>query len=158
MKKFFILKQGERQGPFTIDELMSQEIKRDTLVFCTDMSDWTRADEVDLLKELISELPPEMPKTSPSKEEKLPPPMPKTWLIESIISTIFLCLPLGIIGIVFSNKVENYYYHKRYDEAAKASQNAKILFLISFIPLVILIAIFACGFFSVFLLALQGEL
>lgn len=32
---------------------------------------------------------------------------PKNWLIESILVTIFCCLPFGIVGIINASKVES---------------------------------------------------
>ena len=39
-----------------------------------------------------------------------PPPSstpPKNWLVESILVTIFCCLPFGIAGIVFASQVNS---------------------------------------------------
>lgn len=35
---------------------------------------------------------------------------PKSWLLESILVTVFCCLPLGIVGIVNATKVESRFY------------------------------------------------
>lgn len=39
----------------------------------------------------------------------VPPPgtPPKNWLVESILATIFCCLPFGIAGIVFASQVNS---------------------------------------------------
>lgn len=50
---------------------------------------------------------------------------PKTWLVESILATIFCCLPLGIVGIVNASKVSSLYEQGLYDEALNASNEAK---------------------------------
>lgn len=34
---------------------------------------------------------------------------PKTWMAESILVTVFCCLPFGIAGIVFASKVSSLY-------------------------------------------------
>lgn len=52
------------------------------------------------------------------------PPQPKTWLAESILATLFCCLPFGIVGIVFASKVSSLYASERYDEAEQASADA----------------------------------
>ncbi len=52
------------------------------------------------------------------------PPQPKTWLAESILATLFCCLPLGIVGIVYSSKVTSLYASGHYDEAEAASAEA----------------------------------
>lgn len=50
---------------------------------------------------------------------------PKTWLAESILVTLFCCLPFGIVGIVNASNVESKYYYGDYLGAHKASENAK---------------------------------
>ncbi len=49
---------------------------------------------------------------------------PKTWMAESILVTIFCCLPFGIAGIVFAAKVSSLYAAGKYEEAETASKNA----------------------------------
>lgn len=49
---------------------------------------------------------------------------PKTWMAESILVTIFRCLPFGIAGIVFAAKVSSLYAAGKYEEAEAASKNA----------------------------------
>ena len=51
-------------------------------------------------------------------------PCPKTWMAESILVTIFCCLPFGIAGIVFAAKVSSLYAAGQYEEAGEASNNA----------------------------------
>ena len=51
-------------------------------------------------------------------------PCPKTWMTESILVTIFCCLPFGIAGIVFAAKVSSLYAAGQYEEAVEASNNA----------------------------------
>lgn len=55
-----------------------------------------------------------------------PPQMPpKTWLVESILVTILCCLPFGIVGIVQASRVESAFYANRFEEAERASREAK---------------------------------
>lgn len=53
------------------------------------------------------------------------PVRPKTWLVESILITILCCLPFGIVGIINAAKVNSLYDQTLYDQAARASANAK---------------------------------
>lgn len=57
---------------------------------------------------------------------------PKTWLAESILVTIFCCLPFGIVGIVNAAKVSSLYALGNYEQAQMASASAKKWTLISF--------------------------
>jgi len=50
---------------------------------------------------------------------------PKNYLIESILVTIFCCLPFGIVGIVFSAQVNAKFEAGDYEGALKASKEAK---------------------------------
>ncbi len=58
---------------------------------------------------------------------------PKNWLVESILATIFCCLPFGIAGIVFAVQVNSKYQAGDYAGALQASKDAgkwtKIAFL-----------------------------
>jgi len=57
---------------------------------------------------------------------------PKTWLAESILATIFCCLPFGAVGIVYAAKVSGLFAQQQYEEAQKASSKAKTWTTISF--------------------------
>ena len=50
---------------------------------------------------------------------------PKNYLIESILVTIFCCLPFGIVGIVFAAQVNAKYDAGDYEGAVKTSKEAK---------------------------------
>ncbi|MFD2825839.1 CD225/dispanin family protein [Leeuwenhoekiella polynyae] len=50
---------------------------------------------------------------------------PKTWLVESILSTVLCCLPFGIAGIVNAAKVESRFYAGDIEGAERASKEAK---------------------------------
>jgi hypothetical protein len=55
---------------------------------------------------------------------QMPPPRPKNWLVESILVTIFCCLPFGIAGIVYSSSVNSKYDVGDYAGALYSSQQA----------------------------------
>ncbi len=77
---------------------------------------------------------------------------PKTWLVESILVTIFCCLPFGIVGIVNASKVSALYAQGKYAEAEIRSANAKkwvkIAFIIGIIWLLVSIIGNAIYYFS----------
>lgn len=50
---------------------------------------------------------------------------PKSWLVESILVTLFCCLPFGIAGIVNASKVESRFFAGDIEGANNASQSAK---------------------------------
>jgi hypothetical protein len=55
---------------------------------------------------------------------QFPTPRPKNWLVESILVTLFCCLPFGIAGIVNSASVNSRYDAGDYAGALAASQAA----------------------------------
>ncbi len=54
-----------------------------------------------------------------------PGPMPDNYLVWAILTTIFCCLPLGIVSIVFASQVSSKYAAGDYAGALDASENAK---------------------------------
>ena len=49
---------------------------------------------------------------------------PKTWMLESILVTIFCCLPFGIAGIVYAAKVSSLFEVGKIEAAEAASKSA----------------------------------
>lgn len=84
-------------------------------------------------------------------------PCPETWLAESILSTIFCCVPFGIVGIVYAAQVSSNYHAGRYEEAERASKNAgkwtKISFFCGLAFYLIYILIYAIAGVSILSLA-----
>jgi len=59
------------------------------------------------------------------------PTRPNNYLALAIISTIICCLPAGVVSIIYSTKVNGLYEDGQYEEAKKASKNAKTWGMIS---------------------------
>lgn len=84
-------------------------------------------------------------------QQSIPPTAsPKNWLVESILVTIFCCLPFGIAGIVFASQVNAKWASGDYDGALKSSREAgkwtKVGFFIGIAGIVLyIIGIFAFG-------------
>ena len=53
------------------------------------------------------------------------PLKPDNYLVWAILSTILCCLPLGIVSIVYSTKVDSLYFNGQYEEAAAKAKSAK---------------------------------
>ena len=53
------------------------------------------------------------------------PPKPDNYLVWAILSTLFCCLPFGIVSIVYASKVDSLYSSQDYFGAKDASDNAK---------------------------------
>ena len=73
---------------------------------------------------------------------------PKTWMAESILVTLFCCLPFGIIGIVKASNVTSLYATGNVEAAMVASADAKKWTTIGFVcglVGVLFYIIYACG-------------
>lgn len=110
---YYIAKNNEKDGPYTETELSAQHITGDTLVWAEGMENWQEARTIPALAPYIVEPQPEIPL------------QPKSYLVESILVTIFCCLPFGIVGIVKAASVGEKYNAGNYAEAEIASQDAK---------------------------------
>ncbi len=85
-------------------------------------------------------------------------PKPPNYLALAIISTILCCLPLGIVSIVFSTQVNSKYAEGDYEGAEKASQNAKLFWILAaVVGLVVGILYFAFIGAAVFEMIQSGE-
>lgn len=77
---------------------------------------------------------------------------PKTWMAESILVTVFCCLPFGIAGIVFASKVSSLYAAGYYEAALQASKDAgkwtKIGFIVGLVVIVLYLLVYGAAFFS----------
>ncbi|MBO4870639.1 MAG: CD225/dispanin family protein [Muribaculaceae bacterium] len=52
-------------------------------------------------------------------------PMPDTHMVGAILTTLFCCLPLGIVAIIKASQVSNNYNQGNYNAAVQASNEAK---------------------------------
>lgn len=74
-------------------------------------------------------------------------------MAESVLVTIFCCLPFGIVGIVNASKVSSLFAQGKYDEALFASENAgkwtKIGFFVGLAVIVIYILIYSVALIGI---------
>ncbi|QNH62490.1 CD225/dispanin family protein [Hymenobacter sediminicola] len=66
----------------------------------------------------------EQPYASPTGVPPVGGPPPKNWLVESILVTIFCCLPFGIVAIINAANVNSRLSVGDYAGAQEASRNA----------------------------------
>jgi len=141
-------------GPFSLEELKAQNITRDTPVWCHPMPKWKAAGELPELEELFGEVPPDLNNVEHKQERKQEnyntrPPLPKTWLVESILATLFCCLPFGLIGIIYAAKVESSYSRGDFQTAERSSREAgkwtRVSFFLGFAFYLVLLILTATG-------------
>ena len=56
---------------------------------------------------------------------------PSNYLVWAILTTIFCCLPFGIVAIVYSGKVNGRWYAGRQEDAYDAARKARMWTIIS---------------------------
>jgi len=61
MKKYYIVKNGEKVGPYSITELQDLDINRKTLVWCNGLDNWVNAENLQELSEFLNDVPPPIP-------------------------------------------------------------------------------------------------
>ena len=71
---------------------------------------------------------------------------PKTWLVESILVTLFCCLPFGIVGIVNAAKVNSLYASGNIEAAQQASATAAKWTKLGFIVGIVVIIVYAISY------------
>ena len=77
----------------------------------------------------------------PNYAEGQRPPKPDNYLVWAILSTIFCCLPLGIVSIVYSSKVDGQYNAGDYNGAQDYANKAKKFAMWAAISWVIIVII-----------------
>jgi len=75
---------------------------------------------------------------------------PDNYLVWAILTTVFCCLPLGIVSIMYSTKVSGLWSQGRYAEAQAAADNAKKWAIISAIVGAVVGVIVVILFFFMF--------
>ena len=156
-KEYYYLKNGMKQGPFTLDALKKEPINPDTQVYHSEALDFAPARTFPELQSFFAEdrgttvdesnYNRREPNYNTSASTPSPqtafeaagngassstynpnmqrPPMPENYLVWAILSTIFCCIPLGIVSIIHSTKVSSAYAAGDYEGALKASKDAK---------------------------------
>jgi len=150
MKKYYYTDGRVRYGPYSFDELKEQNISRHTLIWYEGLDNWVKAGDSEDFKDFFSKIPPpigNIQTENKNQDQKQAPP--KSWLTESILVTIFCCLPFGIPGIVNAAKVESRFTAGNYTGAQRASNEAKKWTQLSFwLGIIVIILYVIFGVFS----------
>lgn len=132
--EYYISENGQRVGPIQEAELSAHGVTVNTLVWCAGMETWKPAGQIPALAYLFGAqqsqpqppvqpvYPQAQPQYAPGQQQA--PSQPKNWLVESILVTLFCCLPFGIVGIIKASNVNTLYAAGNYDLAEQASQDA----------------------------------
>lgn len=130
MKEYYYLDAEQQQkGPIDPSDFMRLGITKNTLLWKNGMAGWQAAGMIPELALYFQAAPP----PPPAAERIVPPQVtpqptlqkPDSLLIWSILCTVLCCLPLGIVAIVYSTKVDSLWAQGAYEEAEQAARTAK---------------------------------
>ena len=148
MSTYFYIDAQQRQcGPIPPTQFAAYGITPTTYVWTAGMAQWQLAGT-------IIELQPYFSKSQLFNAVGIRPSRPDSNLVWAILSTILFCLPLGLVGVYYSMKVDPLYLQGKYEEAqamAKKSLNWSIAGCITGIVLAVIYAIL-----SIFLMPIIG--
>ena len=94
MATYYILKQGHKKGPYSLQELKKENIQPTTHIWTLGMDDWREAQEIAELSDLLQEIPPPVP------------PMPYSFLVPSILGD--LCKTQQERNLVYCRKISSF--------------------------------------------------
>ena len=138
MSNYFYIDAQQRQcGPIPPTQFAAYGITPTTYVWTAGMAQWQKAGT-------IIELQPYFSQRLLFNAVGIRPSRPDNNLVWAILSTILFCLPLGLVGVYYSMKVDTLYLQGKYEEAqamAKKSMNWSIAGCITGIVLAIIYAI-----------------
>ncbi len=154
---YWIMLNGVRIGPLSLDDARRLPINSDTPVWRTGLPDWCPAEALPEFEGMFADaqqqaadIPPVSDRqrsayhsyyarTNPRPAAPEPeqtssiPPKPDTYLVWSIIVTLLCCLIPGIVAIYYATKVSSRYYAGDYEGARKASSAASIWIMVAIV-------------------------
>ncbi|MDD5870478.1 MAG: CD225/dispanin family protein [Bacteroidales bacterium] len=167
MKEYFYIDvNGNQVGPRQLSDLIGV-INLDTMVWTTDLTDWVPARNVAELADALNAYQTQQnanqqqqmnqqqpPYQQPYQRRPAPGPKPDNYLVLSIISVFFCCLPLSIAAIIYAIKVDEHWSKGEYESAYDASGKAKKLLIWSAIATAALTILCIVFYIFVFVLAI----
>lgn len=154
---YWIMLNGVRIGPVSLDDARRLPLKYDTPVWRTGLPDWCPAEALPEFAGMFTDhqqpavdIPPvpgqpqsgyrsyysqaaPRPASPVSDRPSSVPPKPDTYLAWSIIVTLLCCLIPGIVAIFYATKVSSRYYSGDYEGARKASSAAAIWIMVAIV-------------------------
>lgn len=156
---YWLMINGQRLGPLTIDEIKNIDIRPETPVWHDGLSDWIEVRNVPELMAVATarqqqyqqpyqqtyqqpvypqhyqQQPCQMPYVQNGNQPPYMAPdqgkCPNNYLVWAILATILCCVPFGIVAIVYSSKVQNDWNMGQYDKARSDSNKAQIWIIAS---------------------------
>ena len=167
--EYYIVLNGVKEGPFTLEELKLKGVRETTLVWSSGLPDWVQANTLPEVMETITPNPvpqpipaasqaysqPAQPRQEAYETQQPIPPMPEDYVQKNIIAAIIGFLCCGLIGAIFAvlgfisgNEVKKLYVLGQYEMAANKAADAKQWFKIS-----IIVDLVCAGLFLIYIFA-----
>ena len=150
MQKYHYTDGVNSYGPLSIFELKAKGITGDTYIWTEGMPNWVLAKTVPEVADIIESgdqpyfstnagVPPQFSQTQQEGMYGRPNGNPpKNYLVETILTTILCCWPIGIPSIIYASRVEKKFYHGDIRGAELDSASAKKWMIINIIACVVL--------------------
>lgn len=101
MRKYYIEENKKQVGPFSIEVLLTKNIKKSTLVWTDGLDSWVEASTISELELVIVSEPPPLPSSSPMAKPKSR--YDETYEKETWATTTGIILLIG--GVILSNQI-----------------------------------------------------
>lgn len=132
MKKYYYVgKDNNSYGPISPDEFLNYGLTTETLVCPEGGTAWVPLRTVPGLSAYVQgnrQCPPQTPYGAPGAQggdSNRPSYPPSNYMVWAILTTIFCCLPFGVVAIIKASEVNSLWYAGLYDDAMRASNAAK---------------------------------
>lgn len=130
---YYLDSQNQQQGPVFPTQFAMLGITSKTMVWCNGMTNWQQAGTIPELAAYI--VPTPQPRPTPTETYGQAPYSgygpnpnmipPQSYLVWAILTTLFCCLPLGIVSIVYSSQVDSEWNRGNVENAYRKSRLAK---------------------------------
>lgn len=150
--KYWVIIDNEQRGPFTLDELRPLPLRADTPVWHKGMTDWSTVGACPELASLLAapagavmahtavtlavpadEVPPGYVIVTPD------PKGPSSYLVLSVVMTLFGTILLGLLAIFFAWRVRKHFKEGDTAKAYRASERAALVNIINIVVTLILL-------------------
>lgn len=126
MKKYFTHNEGGEKGPFDIEELKSQNLKGDSMIWFDGLESWKRASEIEELKGILKPTPPPLTKSAPPSIETQKRSQNTSLKRNSLIGAGVLCISF-IIYFLFNQYItQQNLRHEVEEQKIKINQQEEI--------------------------------
>lgn len=139
----YIHRDGQQQGPFTLEQLQGMDLTPDTPVWYEGLADWQPAFRAPATAPLFQPQQPPQPQYQPPQQQyaynQQPQPLspamqrPQNYLVLAILSLICCCMPLGIVAVVYAAQVNSKWDGGDYYGAQRASQRAQLWVILAIV-------------------------